>query len=215
MSDKLNGKEKMDIVIESSLQLVPYVGGALATAYYGTKNEKRFKRIEAFYADIKTLVEANEEKFIALSSSYNEDEIIDLIEKLNDKVEKEHQQKKIEYFKNYFLNTVFAGKNKSFDEKSFFLDSLANMTLIECDMLQLVNKAMNINHGIQVKSLNYPGLDQYALVGAVGRLKNLGFIRAQTMSLQIGGTNSDNSLNEVISLTPFGRSFIEYCFSRF
>ena len=47
MNDKLTTKEKIEIAIQSGLELIPYVGGALSSVYFATKQEKRFKRLEA------------------------------------------------------------------------------------------------------------------------------------------------------------------------
>ena len=48
-SEKLNFAETRDIVIESGLQLIPGVGGAISSAYFGVKQAKEFKRLENFY----------------------------------------------------------------------------------------------------------------------------------------------------------------------
>ena len=50
--DDLKGAEKRDLAIQTGLQLIPYVGGSLCTLYFGTKQEKRFKRIESFYREL-------------------------------------------------------------------------------------------------------------------------------------------------------------------
>jgi hypothetical protein len=42
MNDKLTTKEKIEIAIQSGLELIPYVGGALSSVYFATKQEKRF-----------------------------------------------------------------------------------------------------------------------------------------------------------------------------
>jgi hypothetical protein len=44
--EKLNFKEKMEIVVNAGLQMIPSVGGALSTLYFGYKQEQRFKRVE-------------------------------------------------------------------------------------------------------------------------------------------------------------------------
>ena len=35
--DKLNGAEKRELVLQAGMQAIPYVGGPLATLYFGAK----------------------------------------------------------------------------------------------------------------------------------------------------------------------------------
>ena len=58
MSDKLSNSEKRDLILQAGIQLVPYVGGPMASLYFGSKQEKRFKRLESFYQEIAREVEA-------------------------------------------------------------------------------------------------------------------------------------------------------------
>lgn len=42
-----------EVILEALMQALPYVGGSLATLYFGHKQEKRFKRLEKFYEELK------------------------------------------------------------------------------------------------------------------------------------------------------------------
>lgn len=42
----MNNKEKFELVVNAGLQAIHYVGGPLATLYFGYKQEQRFQRIE-------------------------------------------------------------------------------------------------------------------------------------------------------------------------
>ena len=42
----MNNKEKFELAVNAGLQAIPYVGGPLATLYFGYKQEQRFQRIE-------------------------------------------------------------------------------------------------------------------------------------------------------------------------
>lgn len=44
--EKISGKDKLELVINAGLQAIPYVGGPLATLYFGYKQEQRFQRVE-------------------------------------------------------------------------------------------------------------------------------------------------------------------------
>lgn len=204
-NDQLTGKEKTEIAIQTGLQLIPYVGGPLSTAYFSTKQEKRFKRIESFYQELSEQIEQLQLQLPNLDI-HDQDKLIALIEELNEKVERESTEQKRLYLKKYLLNTLSTPTRENFDERRFFLDILANMTLIECNLLTLFKQ-----HGepVRVGDINSPGTDQYAIVGAIGRLKINGLLRAETRSFSIGGP--DNSLMEVVSITSFGLRFIDYC----
>ena len=49
MDEKLSRKEIRDQIIQVGLNALPYVGSPLAALFFGIRNEKRFKRLEAFY----------------------------------------------------------------------------------------------------------------------------------------------------------------------
>lgn len=205
-NDKLTSKDKIDITIQSALQLIPYVGASLSTAYFGTKQEKRFKRIETFYQEFSEFIEQNSLNLPPISQ-HDEEILMSLIEELNEKIERESTNIKRNYFKNYLYNTLkFSTNQSNFDEKRFFLDVLAKMTLLECELLILLRQ----KGPLQVGTISKPGLDQYAIVSAIGRLKINGFVQAETRSFVIG-SGSDNSLLETVSVNSFGNKFINYC----
>lgn len=207
MSDKLSTKEKTEIVIQSSLQLIPYIGGPLAAAYYGTKQEKRFKRLESFYQEIADKVQKLKLQFAPITA-HDEEKLIALIEELNEKVEREHSQKKREYFKQFFISTLTKPTDDIYDERRYFLDTLFNMTPVECVILSACSEmyALSLN-GLQ-DDANLP-TDPYVVVGAISRLKNYGFLRTKFHPLNLDG--SDSTFDEVVAITDFGRRFVEYC----
>lgn len=207
MNDKLDTKEKAEIVIQSSLQLIPYIGGAIASAYYGTKHEKRFKRIESFYQELAVTIQNLELKF-APFSSHDEEKLIALIEELNERIEREHSQKKRNYFKRFFISTLSTPTNDNFDERRYFLDTLFNMTLAECIVLTVGYESHSINV-MAIKDDKDGPIDPYVLVGAINRLKNYGFLKTKYQTIHFDG--SDNSFDQIVAITDFGRKFVEYC----
>ena len=50
--DKLTTKQEVDNKIEAGLQLIPSIGGALATLYFGRKQQREFNRISNFYKEL-------------------------------------------------------------------------------------------------------------------------------------------------------------------
>ena len=208
MSDmtKLTISDKRDLVIQAGMQLVPYVGGLLSSLYFGSKQEKRFKRLETFYQEIASEIEKMKD---SISSVDKQDPLAleAIIESLHEKVEAEPTREKREFFKNYFKNTLKFPVAGNYDERKYFLDSLAEMTLLECELLAFINSQPN---SLQVGDIQKPGTDKYAVVGAIGRLKSRGFLAATQGSFAVGG-GADNSLQELVFLSSFGKSFIAFC----
>jgi len=211
MNDDVKDNEKdvpitIDIVAQTAISLIPYVGSPIAAAYASVKNEKRFKRVETFYQELYSDVEAMKDK-IKPFEEHDEEALVAIIEKLNDKVEQEHVQDKRDYFKKFFTNTLLDPMQKmNYDERTFFLETLSTMSILECEVLKLVSGQ---NDFTQVGSINKPGTQQYAIVGAINRLKSYGFLMTGQGSMTIGG-GSDNSLTELVKVSDFGKSFISF-----
>lgn len=203
---KLTIADKRDLVIQASMELVPYVGGPLAALYFGSKQEKRFKRIESFYKEIAQEISHMKDSISSLDNQ-DPDQLEAIIESLHEKIEAEPTKEKRSFFKNYLKSTLKHPVSGNFDERKYFLETLANLTLLECELLMLVKSHPS---ALQVRAIQKPGIDTYAVVGSIGRLKTYGFLSAVTSSISLGG-NADNSLNESVSITTFGNKFIQFC----
>lgn len=203
--DKLTINQEVDNKIEAGLQLIPYIGGALATLYFGRKQQREFNRISNFYIELSEELKGLKGKL----SLDNQDEakLMTLIEKVNNKIEKEVIKEKINYFKNYFRKILVQPVKDDYDEKVFFLDSLASMSLLEIEILTFLNSR---NDFIQIGVIQKPGIEQYAIFGAFGRLRNLGFLQSAGGSFSLGD-KSDNYLKELVKVSPFGKEFIGFC----
>ena len=208
MSDKLSNSEKRDLILQAGIQLVPYVGGPMASLYFGSKQEKRFKRLESFYQEIAQEVEAMRDT-IGTIEQQNPIALEALMESLHEKIEVEPTLEKREFFKNYFKNTLKEPVSSNYDERKYFLETLNEMSLLECEMLAFIKSQPQQS---QVGAINKPGVNQYAIVGAIGRLKSRGFLTATQGSFAVGG-GADNSLQELVKVSPFGVSFADFCLS--
>ncbi|PEE79386.1 hypothetical protein CN543_28915 [Bacillus toyonensis] len=208
MDDKLTWKDKLNITVEAGLQLVPYVGGALATAYYGTKQEKRFKRIESLYREFSEEIEQLKLQLPPVDI-HDQDKLISLIEEFNEKVERESTDQKREYFKKYLYSTLSSPTNENFDERRFFLDTLSSMTLLECELLLYIKHQ---NKPVVVGHIDKIGVDQYAIVGSIGRLRMYGFLKYKSDNFMFNGT--DSALLDSFIISDFGTNFIDYCLEK-
>lgn len=197
--------EKRDLIIEAGLQLIPYVGGTLSTLYFGTKQEKRFKRLESFYEEVAEDVERYKITLPGLKEN-NEEDIISIIEHLNEKIEVESRNEKRDLFKNYFINLLLIDGDINYDQKLYFLNTLDSLNLLDVMVLNLIRE----NESVLVRDVTPGPYDIYEIVGSVGRLKNLGFLYARTGRISIG-SNEDNTMNEIVSISSFGQIFIDFC----
>jgi hypothetical protein len=202
MGEGLTRQQKIENIVEAGLQLIPHVGGALATLYFGRKQQREFNRIAEFYKEL-----SGELKEKVSLENQDEGILASLIEKINDKVEKEVLEEKQKYFKNYFKNILIYPVKDDYDEKTFFLESLSSATLLEIEILKFLNSK---NDFIAVGTIQKEGVEQYAVVGAIGRLRNLGFLQSGGGGMSFGD-RSDNHLKELVKVSPFGTKFIDFC----
>ncbi len=208
MDNKLTKNQKLENIIKAGLELIPSIGSSLSTLYFGRKQQKEFNRLTNFYNDLSLELNNLGEK---LSIENQDQEILAiLIEKINSKVEREVVKEKIEYFKNYFKNIlIHPVKKNDYDEKVSFLEILSSMTLLEIKVL----KFLNLQNGlVLVGSIKIDTIEQYAIVGSINHLRNLGFLQSSTGSMSIGG-ESDNYLKELVKMSSFGMKFINFCLS--
>lgn len=203
---KLSGIEKRDLVIQAGIQAIPYVGGSLATLYFGAKQERRFKRLETFYQEVAQDVNVWGDR-IALLEKHDKEALVAIIEELNETIEREQAREKRGFFKAYLKNTLIYPVKGNYQERRFFLDTLGSMSLLECEVLGDLYKQTD---QVRVGDIQKTGVDQYALVGAIGRLKSFGFLVSGQASFSIGG-DEDNMLNETVKVSNFGRHFCEFC----
>ncbi len=204
--EHLSTPEKRDLVIQAGIQAIPYVGSTLATLYFGRKQELRFKRLETFYKEFTEEVSDLKER-IASPEAHDREALAAIIEELNEKIEREPVQEKLEFLKAYLKNTLIHPVKCNYDERRFFLDTLASMSLLECELLCLLYKKAEMT---RVKEIQKPGVDQYAIIGAISRLKTYGFLVSGQSSINIGG-GQDNILLEIVKVSDYGRHFCEFC----
>lgn len=200
---KLSGTERRDLVIQAGMQAIPYVGGSLTTLYFGVKQEIRFKRLETFYQEVAQEVRALKDRIVS-PEEHDKEPLAAIIEELNENVEREHVDRKRFFLKCYFKNTLTHPIKNNYDERRFFLNTLGTMTLLECELLIDLYKQKQL---VKVGSLQKFGANQYAIVGAITRLKSYGFLKSGSLSWDSIG----DPLKETVELSDFGRRFCEFC----
>jgi hypothetical protein len=82
-----------DLILQAAMELIPTIGGSLSTLYFGSKQEKRLKRLENFFNDLKEQVMSTKAE-LADVSLHDPDELRLLLESLFEKVEVETRERK-------------------------------------------------------------------------------------------------------------------------
>ncbi len=201
MSDS---NSKRDIIIQAGLQAIPYIGGSLSTLYFGSKQEKRFERLVAFYKELKDEIESIKSP-INLDAQ-NNDDLEAIIENINEKVETETRDEKIQLLKNFFVSTLLNPISNDFDDRKYFLEILDSMSVMECGILSFLYQN---NQQVQIRSINKPGVDPYAIYSAINSLQSYGFLESRRGSYQMNG-QQDEHLDDIVFVSNFGRVFCQY-----
>lgn len=193
---------KKDTIIEAGINAIPYVGGAVATLYFGNKNEKRFQRLEEFYEKLKEELESVSDESSRFKEN-NAEQFQDLISELHEKVEKESRETKKKLLRNYFTTTLQNPINGDFDLRLIFLDALDSLSEIDCNVLAFL-KTVN---QVQIKAIT--GVDPYLIYSSVNKLISLGFLETRRGSFTMNGMQDEN-LDNIVFLSSFGKQFINY-----
>lgn len=200
--EKVGAKDKLELVVNAGLQAIPYVGGPLATLYFGYKQEQRFQRVE------KTLKEvADELQGIQIPSidEHNKEELITLIDELTDKIEKEQLESKRILYKEYFKNILKTPTNRNYEERKLFLEVLEKITPLQIEIFQF----LLVNDNAVDLSIQKPGTDQSLIQSSILQLENYGLVNATIHSISIGDSNAGMPMS--LKVSQFGRRFNEFC----
>lgn len=200
--EKIGAKDKLELVVNAGLQAIPYVGGPLATLYFGYKQEQRFQRIE------RTLKEVAEELQgiqIPNIEQHNKEELITLIDELTDKIEKEQLESKRILYKEYFKNILKTPTNGNYEERKLFLEVLEKITPLQIEIFQF----LLIHDNAVDLTIQRPGTDQSLIQSSILQLENYGLVNATIHSISLGGSNAGMPMS--LKVSQFGKRFNEFC----
>ena len=141
MSDKLNWKDRGDLVVEAAVASIPYVGAALQTAYFGSKNEKRFKRIESFYNELNSDVSKLKSKMATSDQLQSiSDNLSDFMEATNNIIESQSSLAKRSMLHNAFLTVLTSPSQIDWSETRFFMTTVNQIDLIDLQIMLALEK---------------------------------------------------------------------------
>ncbi|MGR5149489.1 hypothetical protein ACQKP8_23455 [Photobacterium alginatilyticum] len=201
--DKLSLKEQGALVIDAGLCAIPVVGGSLSALYFGAKQEKRFKRLERFYNELKDkLQEPSAIDFDKIDRSA----LASIIEEINEAVELDFTESKLDYLHNCFINSLSEGAEQEHEKKKYFISQLMKMSELDISLLTGLYKA---DSGECYKYLKSDEPDASDFNAALERLKSGGLVNS---SLH-GALTPGISWGEItaFTLSDFGRDFVVFC----
>lgn len=209
----LDSKEKKELAKQALLELIPYVGGSLSTAYYGYKQEIRFKRLEKFYKNVSDKL-ANRGVKLTPINDHDKNALMAIIEELNETVENEIIEEKREFLHNYFQNLLTTPtKESNYEERRSFLNALADMTFGECILLSDVK----IEGRTMIKDLGLAkDHDIFVLYASVNKLESFGYLKSNQSNYVFNDSKEGEKLEDerslkIIEVSPLGEKFIEFC----
>ena len=194
-----------DVVINASMQLIPYVGATLAALYFGHKQERRFRRLEEFYEEVRRELEA-ERTPLADPSAHDPDALRALLEDLHEDVEREHLEVKRAYYRRYFKRTLADPVVGNYEERKLFLDTLGALSVLQLEVLAALAR-----HGgtVRVSAISSTTADLPLVRGGIQRLRTYGLVETELNAVVF--SSDKGSLDESVRITPFGRRFNDFC----
>jgi hypothetical protein len=196
------------VALEALIQAIPHIGGPLATLYFGNKQEKKFKRLQNFYEELKIDLEEVKSSISSISE-HSEDELINLIEEINEQVENERTDTKKEYYKNLFKKSLIHPVKNNFNERKYFVDVISNLYKPHFLILSFLKKH---SEEILVENIEIEGVDKYLIRGFINQLENYGLINLVLHNIQ--GLTNFVKMNKKASITELGKNFHYFCMSK-
>lgn len=194
-----------EITKEALLQAVPYVGGSLATLYFGSKQKKQFERLKEFYEGLSSEVEQIKSSISSIDE-HSEDELAALIEEIHEKVENERINSKRKYYQNLYKKSLIHPVRGNFNERKYFLDLISQLTDLHFKIIALL---LNQSGKDTINSIKADGVNPSLIRGFVQQLENYGLIDSELESIQF--TTQAGSINRKVEITELGKSFHYFC----
>ncbi len=199
---KIKPKDKFELVVNAGLQAIPYVGGPLATLYFGYKQEQRFQRVEQTLKEV-----ANELQNCQLPriEEHNSEELMSLIDELTDKIENERIESKRNLYKEYFKNILKTPTNGNYEERKLFLEVLSRITPLQIEIFQFILRTPDVIDA----NISKPGTDISLIKSSILQLENDGLVIATLNSITLGGSQAGMPMR--LTVSEFGKRFNNFC----
>lgn len=198
----INMNNNLKNTIVASTSLIPFAGGILSVLFdkYIPSNYER-KR-DAFF----TYIDNEFKRFNIYEhhSKLNDEAFIMLFTKSFNRAMEEYHEEKIRAFQNIIINSVLNKNEEKFDEISFFIRLVSDLTVDQIKILHLVKNKEFIKEPSIYKAITklWGDADESYLMACVTEL-----IRFNLVS---NSKNNNEQTQFRQYLTPFGMRFINY-----
>ena len=175
----LNWRDYGSLALEGIIASIPTVGAALQTAYFGSKNERRFKRIESFYNELsKSIGELQSQVATNDQLSRISNELSDFIETTNGIIESQSSFAKRSMLHNAFLNILTSPEAVDWSKSNFFMSTVPQIDMIDLQIMFAIQKIPSNRWVIPEEVERTLSLDHFFSIGLLERLTNLGYLVA-------------------------------------
>lgn len=207
--DKLNWKDAGSLAVEAAVSALPYIGGPLQTAYFGAKNERRFKRVESFYKNLQKEIE-DLRKQVASEDTINQysDQITDFMEKINDIVETDSGIAKRSLLHNAFLNVMVHTGTIDWSKLDYFLFIIKQLDLTDVNILVATYQLPPDRWGVLTEYQNVIQADKFYILGVLERLVSFGIIEKRLGDINLA--SSGTKIATYYRMTELGNSFVAF-----
>lgn len=194
-------------LIQSAISALPYVGGIISTYLSGSSLDIHIKRTEEFFEQVKERLEEIEEGKV--DKEYIESvEFYYLVKEIFIKVATERDGKKLQYFRNLFINGIINEDSRE-DFKHVCIQIMEDLTASHLEILMNIVEFIKENDSSDLKipmNLLFKNKEIYkhdpSMRGLINRylldLEDKGLISQATVDFRSG------------RLTQFGVDFIKY-----
>ncbi|MCR9306504.1 hypothetical protein [Vibrio diabolicus] len=201
--DKLSFKEQSEVAINAGLSAIPVVGGSLSALYFGAKQEKRFKRLERFYSELKDKIQ---DPSAIDFDTMDRAALASIIEEINEAVELDFTESKLDYLHNCFINSLSESVEQEHEKKKYFIAQLMKMSELDIRLLTDLHRA---GADMCCKYLQSDKEGASDFNAALERLKSGGFLNSSLSgSLRPGITWGEIT---AFTLSDFGKDFVDFC----
>jgi hypothetical protein len=193
------------LIVEAGVNAIPVVGGSLATLYFGRQQEVRFAKLERFYKEMSEILKTVEMKIIGADKQSIES-LAEIIDEINEAVLYDITEKRKEYLKHCFYNTLCSKIENQSDKYKYFIKTLG---IITNQQLQTVSDLFKFPPGHGCKYMEDGQDVAHEFNASLESLKSYGFINATMHGTIRPGVNWGHIT--LFSLSEFGREFAKYC----
>jgi hypothetical protein len=204
---RLTFKEHVKLITREIGLNLPYVK-YFFNWYFSYEDAKEIKRIEGFIEKLAMTIEELKFKVDNISED-NKATIVLALNKVIRNISTEIIEEKRQAYLNYLKNLFKDSQNDDivFNEHELFLSTLENITLLEIQILKIVNKLGKVN----TQNIYIDGVDSYLIQATCQNLKNKGLLLSGDLLTIVYNPLTGHIPVSDVQLSEFGNRFFKYC----